>query len=56
MIMQKRANNFYNKNDKNNTNLRQNTEENYFGDKYSQINLTEKKNFNKDNILYFNKR
>ena len=50
MIMQKRANNFYNKNDKNNTNLRQNTEENYFGDKYSQINLTEKKNFNKDNI------
>ena len=48
--MQKRANNFYSKNDRNNMILRHNTEENNFGDKYSQFNLTESKNFNRNNI------
>ena len=48
--MQKRANNFYMKNDRNNMNFKQNTEDNYYKDKYSQFNLTESKNINKDNI------
>ena len=46
--MQKRANNFYMKNDRNNMNFKQNTEDNYYKDKYSQFNLTESKNINKN--------
>ena len=49
--MQKRANNFYNKNDKNNTNLRQNTEENYFGDK-SGHHYRNKNYIYKECVLY----
>ena len=45
-----RKNNFYNKNDKNNINIRQNTEDNFYGNNYPQYNMTESRTYNKNNI------
>ena len=45
-----RKNNFYSINDKDNINIRQNTEDNYYGNNYPQYNMTESRTYNKNNI------
>jgi len=52
MKMQKRTNNFYNKNDKNNNAKNQNKEENDYGNnKYDKYQLTEVKTYKKTKIM-----